>query len=176
MPPTAPPRASLHRSGPKSRLALPTGPVPDALDRRVMEARTNGGEDHDRAHAPPVRGLGRPVRVRPAHVRRPRHPTGGHAHRRAVPDPRGAARTRPGKGHPGQLRQRGPQHPRRTPRGGQGRTRSEFRYGMFTRSVRLPGNADVSAIRAGYDKGVLEVTVPLKATEPAAKQIPITAG
>ncbi|GAA1411887.1 Hsp20/alpha crystallin family protein [Catellatospora coxensis] len=57
-----------------------------------------------------------------------------------------------------------------------GRTRSEFRYGMFTRSVRLPGNADVSAIRAGYDKGVLEVTVPLKATEPAAKQIPITAG
>ncbi|GAA1636836.1 Hsp20/alpha crystallin family protein [Catellatospora bangladeshensis] len=56
-----------------------------------------------------------------------------------------------------------------------GRSRSEFRYGMFTRAVRLPGNADVSAIHADYDKGVLEVTVPLKASEAAAKQIPVKA-
>lgn len=57
-----------------------------------------------------------------------------------------------------------------------GRTRSEFRYGMLTRAVRLPGNADVSGVRAGYDKGVLEVTVPLKTSEAAARQIPVTAG
>ncbi|MDI1464784.1 Hsp20/alpha crystallin family protein [Catellatospora sp. KI3] len=56
-----------------------------------------------------------------------------------------------------------------------GKTRTEFRYGMLSRSVRLPGNADLSAIRADYDKGVLEVTVPLKATEPPARQITVNA-
>lgn len=52
--------------------------------------------------------------------------------------------------------------------------RSEFRYGMLQRSVRLPGNADADNVRATYDKGILEVVVPLKATEPAGRQIPIT--
>jgi HSP20 family molecular chaperone IbpA len=52
--------------------------------------------------------------------------------------------------------------------------RSEFRYGMLQRSVRLPGNADADNIRAAYDKGILEVTVPLKASESAGRQIPVT--
>ena len=43
--------------------------------------------------------------------------------------------------------------------------RSEFRYGSFTRSVTLPEGADTEHITAGYDKGILEVTVPVpKAT------------
>jgi HSP20 family molecular chaperone IbpA len=55
----------------------------------------------------------------------------------------------------------------------QTRQRSEFRYGMLQRSVRLPGNADEPAVRARYSQGILEITVPLKA-QPEAKRIPIT--
>jgi len=38
---------------------------------------------------------------------------------------------------------------------------SEFRYGSLTRSVPLPEGADVDNISAKYDKGILEVTVPV---------------
>jgi HSP20 family molecular chaperone IbpA len=58
----------------------------------------------------------------------------------------------------------------------QTRTRSEFRYGMFHRAVRLPANADVDKIAARYAKGVLEVKVPLTAPEPTGRQIPVTKG
>jgi HSP20 family protein len=52
--------------------------------------------------------------------------------------------------------------------------RSEFRYGMLRRSVRLPSNADAEHITATYDKGMLEVTVPLTTPEPAGRKIPVT--
>lgn len=55
----------------------------------------------------------------------------------------------------------------------QTRHRSEFRYGVLQRTVRLPANADESNIAASYGKGILEVTVPLKA-EPPAKQIAVS--
>jgi HSP20 family molecular chaperone IbpA len=51
--------------------------------------------------------------------------------------------------------------------------RTEFRYGMFQRSVRLPENADEEGVKAHYSKGILEITVPLK-PQPEAKQIAIT--
>jgi HSP20 family molecular chaperone IbpA len=38
---------------------------------------------------------------------------------------------------------------------------SEFRYGSLTRSVPLPEGVDVENITAKYDKGILEVTVPV---------------
>jgi HSP20 family protein len=55
-----------------------------------------------------------------------------------------------------------------------GLNRSEFRYGMLHRSVRLPANANESAITAMYRGGILEITVPLAAPEPAGRQITIT--
>jgi HSP20 family molecular chaperone IbpA len=55
----------------------------------------------------------------------------------------------------------------------QARHRSEFRHGMLQRSLRLPANADEENITATYSKGIFEVTVPLKAAEPTAKQIAI---
>jgi HSP20 family protein len=57
----------------------------------------------------------------------------------------------------------------------EGKHRSEFRYGTFTRSVTLPGGADEDHIQASYDMGVLEVTVKIKdqAAEKAQKQIPV---
>jgi HSP20 family molecular chaperone IbpA len=56
----------------------------------------------------------------------------------------------------------------------QTRHRTEFRYGMLQRTVRLPANADEENVSAKYGNGILEVIVPLKQTEPAGKNIPIT--
>ncbi len=58
----------------------------------------------------------------------------------------------------------------------EGKHRSEFRYGTFTRSITLPAGADESHVQASYDMGVLEVTVSLKdeAAREALKRIPIT--
>lgn len=52
--------------------------------------------------------------------------------------------------------------------------RSEFRYGLLQRSIRLPANADAEHIVAGYTNGVLEVTVPLTGQTPTGRQIPVT--
>lgn len=57
----------------------------------------------------------------------------------------------------------------------EGTQRSEFRYGMLRRAVRLPSGADTEHITAKYDKGVLTVTVPLAAPPASAgRKIPIT--
>jgi HSP20 family molecular chaperone IbpA len=45
---------------------------------------------------------------------------------------------------------------------------------MLQRSVRLPANTDAEHITAGYDKGVLAVTVPLTTAQPPGRAIPIT--
>jgi HSP20 family protein len=46
---------------------------------------------------------------------------------------------------------------------GEGKHRSEFRYGSFTRHVALPASANEADIEASYDRGILEVSVGLKA-------------
>jgi len=40
---------------------------------------------------------------------------------------------------------------------------TEFSYGSFARTVRLPGGVDANAITARYDAGILEVVVPMPA-------------
>jgi HSP20 family protein len=57
----------------------------------------------------------------------------------------------------------------------QNRYRSEFRYGVFTRSVKLPAGADEDHIQASYDAGVLEVAVSLhdRVAGAAHKRIPV---
>lgn len=52
-------------------------------------------------------------------------------------------------------------------------TRSEFRYGAMHRTVRLPANADEQKITANYGNGILTVTVPLTAPQPAGLKIPV---
>lgn len=54
--------------------------------------------------------------------------------------------------------------------------RSEFRYGLLERSVRLPANADAEHIQATYEKGILDVTIPLKDKESVGRTIPVTTG
>jgi len=44
-----------------------------------------------------------------------------------------------------------------------GRHHSEFRYGSFTRHVALPVTADESDVRTAYDKGIIEISVGLRA-------------
>ena len=51
--------------------------------------------------------------------------------------------------------------------------RSEFRYGSFSRSVRLPAKVDASDVTARYDNGILEVSVPVREAKPGGIQVPI---
>ena len=45
----------------------------------------------------------------------------------------------------------------------EGMVRSEFHYGRFLRQIRVPKNADLTALIAHYGDGVLDITVPLRA-------------
>jgi HSP20 family protein len=56
-----------------------------------------------------------------------------------------------------------------------GKHHSEFRYGTFARSFRLPPNADESRIRSIYGNGILEVTADLttEATQQERRRIPV---
>jgi HSP20 family protein len=56
----------------------------------------------------------------------------------------------------------------------QPRHRTEFRYGVFERSVRLPANADETTVKADYRDGILEVTATLTPVDSTAKRIAIT--
>jgi len=51
--------------------------------------------------------------------------------------------------------------------------RSEFRYGSLHRSATLPPGADEANIHAGYDKGILEVTIPVTKKVPVGRTIAI---
>jgi HSP20 family protein len=51
--------------------------------------------------------------------------------------------------------------------------RSEFRYGSLVRTIRLPARVDAADVTARYDKGVLEVSVPVSEVKPEGTQIPI---
>lgn len=56
----------------------------------------------------------------------------------------------------------------------EGRYRSEFRYGRFSRHLPLPAAADEDDIRATYRDGILEVRIGLRQHEPGpARQIPV---
>lgn len=52
------------------------------------------------------------------------------------------------------------------------KTHSEFSYGSFIRTVRLPAGADADKVTASYTAGILEVTVPVKETA-ETKRIPV---
>jgi len=52
---------------------------------------------------------------------------------------------------------------------------SEFRYGSFSRHVALPATADESDITASYDKGIIEVSIGLRARvdDQGERRVPI---
>jgi HSP20 family protein len=54
-----------------------------------------------------------------------------------------------------------------------GPDRSEFRYGSLARAVRLPARVDAAEVAARYDKGVLEVTVPVPEIKQEGTPIPV---
>ena len=51
--------------------------------------------------------------------------------------------------------------------------RSEFRYGSLSRAVTLPASVDAADVTARYDKGVLEVSVPVPEAKPEGTRIPV---
>ena len=57
----------------------------------------------------------------------------------------------------------------------EGRTRSEFRYGAFSRTVRVPQGINVDDITASYKDGILEVRYPCKMpTEAPPRKVAVT--
>lgn len=59
----------------------------------------------------------------------------------------------------------------------EGKHRSEFRYGSFSRTLTLPVNADADKVTASYRDGILTISVGLKTEQkPAAKKIEIAKG
>jgi HSP20 family protein len=52
--------------------------------------------------------------------------------------------------------------------------RSEFQYGSFSRSIRLPAGAHTDDVVATYRDGILEVRVPVDADAPTVRHVPIT--
>lgn len=53
---------------------------------------------------------------------------------------------------------------------------SEFRYGRFTRTVRLPRHADEQRVSAAYGAGILEITVELEPRSPVGRTVRVLAG
>ena len=51
--------------------------------------------------------------------------------------------------------------------------RSEFHYGSFERSIRLPVGATENDVTATYHDGILEVRIPVDAGGVATKRIPV---
>jgi HSP20 family protein len=58
----------------------------------------------------------------------------------------------------------------------EGKHRSEFRYGSFTRSLTLPANAVEADVTASYQAGILTVSIGLKGEKEAARKIEVKAG
>jgi HSP20 family protein len=52
--------------------------------------------------------------------------------------------------------------------------RSEFRYGSFERTVRLPAGARVDDIEANYEDGILEVRVPVDTEGEGVRKVAIS--
>jgi HSP20 family protein len=50
---------------------------------------------------------------------------------------------------------------------------SEFHYGAFSRSMRLPSGASEKDVKATYKDGILEVRVPIDKEQAAAKKVPV---
>ncbi len=57
----------------------------------------------------------------------------------------------------------------------QDKNHSEFRYGAFSRSLRMPRGFDPSSVNATYQDGVLEVSIPM-AEETTPTHIPVKRG
>ncbi len=51
----------------------------------------------------------------------------------------------------------------------QGYSRTEFRYGSFARSIRLPEGTNPADVHALYKDGILEITVPI--SQPSALHV-----
>ena len=59
----------------------------------------------------------------------------------------------------------------------EGKHRSEFRYGSFSRTLELPPGADTDDVTAEYGDGILTIKVAVKGEQKdAVKTIPVTAG
>jgi HSP20 family protein len=57
-----------------------------------------------------------------------------------------------------------------------GRIRSEFRYGSYSRSMPLPKGASADDVKAVYKDGILEVTIPVAASKSEQQKVAVSRG
>lgn len=55
-----------------------------------------------------------------------------------------------------------------------GRYRSEFSYGAFSRSIRLPAGTSEDDVKATYHDGILEIRIPIDSDRVATRKVPVT--
>jgi HSP20 family protein len=55
----------------------------------------------------------------------------------------------------------------------EGRYRSEFHYGSFSRSIPLPNGASEQDVKASYKDGVLEVRIPIDEAKAEKTKVPV---
>ncbi|HEV8297999.1 MAG TPA: Hsp20/alpha crystallin family protein [Acidimicrobiales bacterium] len=58
----------------------------------------------------------------------------------------------------------------------EGRTHSEFHYGMLSRTIPLPQDVDADKIKATYKDGILEVHVPVARTAADTRKVAVRRG
>ena len=59
----------------------------------------------------------------------------------------------------------------------EGKHRSEFRYGSFSRTLELPPGADADDVTADYTHGILTIKIAIKGEQDATvKTVPVTIG
>lgn len=54
-----------------------------------------------------------------------------------------------------------------------GTTRSEFRYGSFTRTITLPEGTPSTDVQANYKDGILEVRIPVPPSQTTPTKVPV---
>jgi HSP20 family protein len=55
-----------------------------------------------------------------------------------------------------------------------GYSRTEFRYGSFSRSVRVPDATNATDVKAAYADGILEIKVPIAHQDTSVTKVPVT--
>ena len=139
----------------------------------MVNCRAPGARDFPRDVPGPGRLAGVAVDRAAAVPGGPGVPARGDAPGRPLCDPGRAAWPGPGERHRGYCRWPDPDHPRSAASRTTGPVARSSVTDRWPALFRLPARVDAADITARYDKGVLEVSVPVEAVKPEGTRITI---